>query len=81
MPATTEFYTGCLIHLFSNAGTIQLCITNDACQPQMDPHSCYFEYLIIHCEYLIIPFDRHTSQWRLSQNLGNGFCHICFVQI
>ena len=26
---------------------MQLCITNDACQLQMDPHNCYFEYLII----------------------------------
>ena len=26
----------------------------------MDPHNCYFEYLIIHSEYLIIPFDRHS---------------------
>ena len=25
----------------SNAVTIQLYITNDACQPQMDPHNCY----------------------------------------
>ena len=45
-----------------NAVTIQLCITNDACQPQMDPHNCYFEHLTIHTENLTIPFDRHTLQ-------------------
>ena len=48
----------------SNAVPIQLYITNDACQPQMDPHNCYFEHLIIQTENLTIPFDRHTSlQW------------------
>ena len=47
----------------SNAVTIQLYITNDACQPQMDPHNCYFEHLIIHTENSTIPFDRHTLQW------------------
>ena len=52
---------------------MQLYITNDAFQPRMDSHNCYFEYLIIY-------FDRHTLQWWLSQNLGNGFCQICFVQ-
>ena len=46
----------------SNAVTIQLYITNDACQPQMDPHNCYFEHLIIHTENLTITFDRHTFQ-------------------
>ena len=46
----------------SNAVTIQLYITNDACQSQMDPHNCYFEHLIIHIENLTIPFDRHTLQ-------------------
>ena len=25
----------------------------------MFSHNCYFEYLIIHSEYLIVPFDRH----------------------
>ena len=34
---------------------MQLCITNDACQVQMDPQYRYFEYLIIY-------FDRHTLQ-------------------
>ena len=63
-----------------NVVTIQLYIANDACQPQIDPHNCYFEHLIIHTEKLTIPFDRHTLQWWLSQNLGNGFCQICFVQ-
>ena len=29
---------------------------------------------------LIIYFDRHTLQWWVSQNLGNGFCQICFLQ-
>ena len=47
----------------SNAVTIQLGITNDACQPQMDPHNCYFERLITHTENLTIHFDRHTLQW------------------
>ena len=37
--------------------------TKDACQPQMDQHNCYSEYLIFHFEYLINPFDRHTLQW------------------
>ena len=46
----------------SNAVTIQLYITNNACQPQMDPHNFYFEHLIIHTENLTIPFDRHTFQ-------------------
>ena len=46
----------------SDAVTIQLYITNDACQPQMDPHNCYFEHLIIHTENLTISFDRHTLQ-------------------
>ena len=36
---------------------------NDVCQPQMVPHNYYFEYLIIHSEYLIIAFERHTLQW------------------
>ena len=44
----------------SNVVTIQLYITNDACQPQMDPHNCYFEHLIIHTEKFTILFDRHT---------------------
>ena len=26
---------------------MQLYITNNACQPQMDKHNCYFAYLII----------------------------------
>ena len=34
---------------------MQLYITNDACQHQMDKHNCYFAYLIIY-------FDRHTLQ-------------------
>ena len=46
----------------SNAVTIQLYITNDACQLQMDPHICYFEHLIIDTENLTISFDRHTLQ-------------------
>ena len=60
---------------FSNAFTIQLYITNDACQPQMDPHNCYFEHLIIHTENLTIPLDRH-----ILQNLRIFFCHIRFAQ-
>ena len=35
---------------------MQLCITNDACQIQMDPQNHYFEYLII-------SFNRHTLEW------------------
>ena len=46
----------------SNAVTIQLYITNDAFQPQMDLHNCYYEHLIIHTENLTISFDRHTLQ-------------------
>ena len=47
----------------SNAVTIQLYITNDACQPQIYSHNCYFEHLMILTENLTIPFDRHTLQW------------------
>ena len=28
-------------------------ITAEVCQPWMDPHNCYFEYLIIHFDYLL----------------------------
>ena len=35
----------------------------------MDPHNCYFEYWIIHSEYLVIPFDRHTKKNRDSHKV------------
>ena len=45
---------------------MQLYITNDACQRQIDKHNCYFAYLNIY-------FDRNTLQWWLSQILEMVF--------
>ena len=50
------------MHPFQTQLQSNCIITNDACQPQMDPPKCYFEDLIMHTENLTISFDRHTLQ-------------------
>ena len=38
---------------------MQLYVTNDACQPQIDKHNCYFAYLIIILTDILYNGDSH----------------------